>query len=204
MTRIKIDHLTHFVLLTSLAALALSRSGLAQEIVLELDSAQTQVNFTLGDILHTVHGTFALKQSRLKFDPMTGHASGLVIVESGSGQSGSDGRDKKMHKDVLESSRYPEITFTPVLVHGHVALQGDSEIEVVGKFNLHGFDHEITLKTHLHIAGEQLIADAHFPVPYVKWGLKNPSTFILRVSDTVSIDLRAVGRLTRPADSAIP
>ena len=204
MTRMKNFPLTRMVLLFLLIALLLSRSGLAQDVALELDSAQTQINFTLGDILHTVHGSFALKQSRLKFNPTTGQASGLVVVESGSGQSGSDGRDKKMRKDILESSRYPEITFTPVLIHGHVALQGDSEVEVVGNFNLHGLDHEIALKTHVHIIGDQLIADIHFPVPYVKWGLKNPSTFILRVSDSVSIDLRAIGRLTRPPDSIVP
>ncbi len=204
MTRIEILSLIRLVLLSFIVALLLCPSGLAQEVVLELDSAQTQINFTLGDILHTVHGTFALKPSRLKFNPATGQASGLVVVESSSGQSGNDGRDKKMHKDILESSRFPEITFTPVLVRGHIALQGDSEVEVRGNFNLHGVDHEITLKTHLHIAGDQLIADIHFPVPYVKWGLRNPSTFILRVSDTVSIDLRAIGRLTKPPDSIVP
>jgi len=43
-------------------------------------------------------------------------------------------------------------------------------------------------------------ADVHFIVPYVKWGLKNTSTFILRVSDKVNIDVHAVGHL---ADSSI-
>lgn len=204
MTRIEILPLTRLVLLSFIVVPFLCPSGHAQDVVLELDSVRTQINFTLGDILHTVHGTFALKQSRLKFDPTTGQTSGLVVVESSSGQSGNDGRDKKMHKEILESSRFPEITFTPVQVRGQIALQGDSEVEVRGNFNLHGVDHEITLKTHLHVAGDQLIADIHFPVPYVKWGLRNPSTFILRVSDTVNIDLRAIGRLARPPDSTVP
>jgi hypothetical protein len=39
-------------------------------------------------------------------------------------------------------------------------------------------------------------ATTRFSVPYVKWGLKNPSTFILRVSDSVDIDIRASGQLT--------
>jgi hypothetical protein len=37
-------------------------------------------------------------------------------------------------------------------------------------------------------------------VPYIKWGLKNPSTFIFRVSDTVDISIQAVGQLS--ADTA--
>jgi hypothetical protein len=31
----------------------------------------------------------------------------------------------------------------------------------------------------------------------VQWGMKNPSTFILRVSDKVDLDIAASGRLTQ-------
>jgi hypothetical protein len=37
------------------------------------------------------------------------------------------------------------------------------------------------------------IADTHFTIPYVKWGIKNPSTFFLRVSESVEIDVHATG-----------
>src|SRR5579863_9012986 len=72
--------------------------AVAQNAVLELDPAQSQVSFTLGDILHTVHGNFKLKRGTVKFDLTTGHASGLVIVDATSGDSGSHARDRKMHK----------------------------------------------------------------------------------------------------------
>ena len=204
MIRIGTLRLAGRVLLLSILVLPLSHPGNAQEVGLELNSAQTQIKFTLGDVLHTVHGTFALKPSRLRFNPTTGQTSGTVVVESFSGQSGNQSRDKKMHKEILESNAYPEITFTPIRFRGPLALQGDSDVDVTGIFKLHGIDHEITLKTHLHITGDQLIADMQFPVPYVKWGLRNPSTFILRVSDTVNIDLHATGRLTKAPDSTVP
>jgi hypothetical protein len=35
----------------------------------------------------------------------------------------------------------------------------------------------------------------HITIPYIKWGLKNPSTFILRASDKVEIDIHAVGQV---------
>jgi hypothetical protein len=31
-------------------------------------------------------------------------------------------------------------------------------------------------------------------VPYIKWGMKNPSTFILRVSDKVEITVETAAR----------
>ena len=57
----------------------------AQEMVLDLDPAKSQVNFTLPDVVHTVHGTFKLKGGAISFDPATGKATGEVIVDVTSG-----------------------------------------------------------------------------------------------------------------------
>jgi polyisoprenoid-binding protein YceI len=75
----------------------------AQEAVLELDPAQTHIEFTLAGALNTVHGTFKLKSGTIRFDPATGKAGGLVVGVT-SGNSGGGSRDHKMHKDVLASS----------------------------------------------------------------------------------------------------
>lgn len=185
-------------------ALSLPIRGLAQEALLEFDPTQTQIRFTLGDVLHTVHGMFRLKHGTITFNPLNGQTSGLVVVDATSGQSGSNGRDNKMHKSVLESKDYPEITFAPHRILGQIALQGDSQVEIPGVLTVHGGAHEITLKSHVHIAGNQLIADIHFSIPYAKWGLHNPSTFILRVNDTVDLDLHAVGHVSPQLAAGIP
>ena len=78
-------------------AVALAAPLLAQEVTVELDPAQTHIAFTLSDVLHTVHGTFKLKNGTVRFDPATGAASGLVVVDTTSGDSGSQARDRKMH-----------------------------------------------------------------------------------------------------------
>ena len=175
--------------------LSLPSWALAQETELEVDPSRTQVAFTLGDVLHTVHGTFKLKRGSIHFDPASGHAGGLVVVDAASGESGSHARDHKMHKDILESAQYPELSFTPQHVEGQVLPQGEFKVQVQGLLALHGSSHPLTLDVLAHLSGGQLIADTHFPVPYVSWGLKNPSTLFLRVNDTVDIAVHAVGHI---------
>src|SRR5579872_5135068 len=90
------------------------------ETVLDMDATRTKVEFTLADVLHTVHGNFKLKSGCIHFDPETGHASGALVVDAASGASGSDGRDRRMHKNILESQKFPEITFTPDRYEGRL------------------------------------------------------------------------------------
>jgi polyisoprenoid-binding protein YceI len=176
----------------------------AQEITLELDPANTRIEFTLGATLHTVHGTFALKSGTIHFNPLTGSASGLVLVDATSGDSGNTGRDRKMHKEILESQHYPEITFTPTKLSGKVELQGDSSVQVDGIFRLHGTDHPLTLTLSVRAKGNALSARTHIVISYLAWGLKNPNTFLLHVSDKVDIEISAVGQvLPVPSQPAV-
>ena len=172
----------------------------AQDMVFQLDPAQSHVNFTLGDVLHTVHGTFQLKGGTIRFNPKTGEASGSLVVDATSGNSGNKSRDRRMHRQILEDDKYPEIVFTPQHVAGKLLPQGASQMELQGLMTLHGQQHPMTVDMPVQINHDHASADVHFIVPYVKWGLKNPSTFILRVSDKVNIDVHAVGHL---ADSSV-
>lgn len=168
-------------------------AAIAEEKVVEFDPAKTRVEFTLGDVLHLVHGTFQLKSGEIRFDPATGAASGAILIDATSGDSGSKARDKKMHKDILESGRYPDISFLPKKIIGTVSPQGASRVQIQGIFRMHGSDHDLTIILPVQINGNELSATTQFQVPYTAWGLKNPSTFILRVSDKVNIGILASG-----------
>jgi polyisoprenoid-binding protein YceI len=175
---------------------------LAQDMAVELDPVSTRIEFTVTATLHTVHGTFALKSGTVHFNSSTGSASGLVIVDATSGDSGNKGRDHKMHQEVLESQRFPEITFTPTRMSGRVDPQGTSRVQIDGIFKLHGADHPITLTLPVQAQGQNLSVQTHIIVPYVAWGLKDPSTFILHVGEKVDIDINATGRVTLAAQPA--
>jgi polyisoprenoid-binding protein YceI len=181
-------------------AFAIPRPIHAQERILTLDPAQTKIDYTLGATLHTVHGTFQLKSGEIRFDPQTGAASGSIIVDAKSGQSGNDSRDGKMHREIILSQKFPEIIFKARHVAGSLKelaqLKAASEVQVAGVFELLGKDHDMTLTVSVQPSGGQLQASSRFAVPYIEWGLKNPNTFVLKVSPTVDIDIHAAGRLT--------
>lgn len=175
------------------AALTASAQGSA----LQIDPAKSTVKFTLDASLHTVHGSFQLKPAALKFDPASGQISGEIVVDAKSGQTGNGMRDRKMNKDVLESESYPEISFHPDHVDGVVKNSGTSSVNVRGMFNLHGVERQITVPAQVDMENGTWSVAVHFTVPYQKWGLKNPSTLFLRVSDSVQIDLLAAGTVAQ-------
>ena len=177
---------------------ALGCIATAQEVILRCDPVATTANFTLGDVLHTVHGTFQEKSCDFHFEPASQRVSGEIIFDATSGNSGNDKRDRKMHKEVLESTRYPEISFRPDRIEGKVASTGSSTVQVHGMFGIHGDEHEITTPVTITFNAEHWEASAQFPVPYAKWGMKNPSVLLLRVGDTVMIDLHAAGAVGAP------
>ena len=159
---------------------------------LAIDPAQTKVEFTLGSLLHTVHGDFHLKRGTLSFDPQSGQASGEIVVDAASGESGNESRDKRMHAAILEITKYPEITFRPDRVDGRVSPEGKSQVQLHGAFSIHGVEHEILLPVTVEAAGGQYNVTGILEVPYVKWGMKNPSTLMLRVDDKVEITIHTV------------
>jgi polyisoprenoid-binding protein YceI len=186
----------NLTLITLALALSLSPAASAAEYHLLLAPDSTRVNWTLGDVLHTVHGTFKLKCGEIVFDTGSGKASGDVVVDAASGQSGSSARDGRMHKSVLESAKYPEIAFSPDHVEGKVERTGTSNVKLHGIFTIHGAAHELTVPVRVTAQGDKLDANLKFDVPFVAWGMKDPSTLFLKVNKEVQIEMQLAARLS--------
>jgi polyisoprenoid-binding protein YceI len=169
----------------------------ASEIQLSLDPAQCKLNWTVDSTLHVVHGTFNIKQGIVHFDPETGQASGEIIVYVTSGETGNSSRDEKMHKEVLQSAKYPEAIFKPTQVEGHLARIGPSDVKLHGTLNLHGSDHDIVALVHPDLSNEHWTATAKFDIPFIQWGLKDPSNFLLKVKPIVKLDLQMSGAVSK-------
>ncbi|MDE3188011.1 MAG: YceI family protein [Acidobacteriota bacterium] len=179
----------------ALLPLILAPGAFAQHQTFAVNPDASQVAFFLGGADHGTHGTFHLQSGMVDFDRSAPKISGSIVVAAGSGNTGNQSRDHKMITEVLDAAHFGEITFVPQSYQGTIAASGDSTIQVAGVFTLHGTPHDLTVPMQIHIDGANCTAKTHFTVPYVKWGLKDPSIFILKVAKEVSIDLTLTGRL---------
>jgi polyisoprenoid-binding protein YceI len=185
----------------SLAAFALAGllapAALAQHQTFVVNPDASGVNMTLKTTHELVNGTFHVQSGSIEFDRSTPRMSGSVVVLAGSGKTGNDSRDKKMYRDILEVEQYATVSFEPKTYTGAIAPSGDSTIQVTGIFTLLGTPHEITVPMLVHLEGTSATAKAHFVVPYVQWGLKNPSFMIWKADNDVAIDLNLVGAISK-------
>jgi polyisoprenoid-binding protein YceI len=185
----------------SIAALTLTvilaPAALAQPQTFVINSDASEVKITLKTTHEIVNGTFHVKYGSIEFDRSAPKMSGAVVVLAASGKTGNSSRDKKMNKDVLEVEQHATISFEPKTYTGVIAASGDSTIQVTGVFTLLGTPHEITIPVSVHLDGARTTAMAHFMVPYVQWGLKNPSFLFWKADDDVAIDLDLAGAISK-------
>lgn len=169
----------------------------AREYVYRLETEASEVTFALNAFLHKVHGGFAVSEGEVRFDPACGEASGEIIVDATSGDTGNKKRDRDMHRKVLESEAYPRIVLDILGFRGDLSLDVPSEVEVDARLRIHGAEHSLSLPVRLEpMEGGRLRAETSFVVPYVEWGMKNPSTLFLRVAKEVTVTIDVIGTIS--------
>jgi polyisoprenoid-binding protein YceI len=179
-----------FLLLIVVGSVAAS----AQQ-TLQLDTAASEIHFTLSDVLHTVRGTFKVTEGSLLLGRNAGEMKGNIVVGAATGESGNSSRDHRMTESELMVKKYPSIVFQPEHFTGALAASGKSSIIVSGVFTLLGTAHPITVPMQVEATGNRYTATGTFAVPYVAWGMKDPSTFMLRVGKEVQIEIKLVATL---------
>ena len=163
----------------------------------KIDPAASEVHFTLGASDHPVEGTFQVTSGEFTFDPGTGAMTGMVTVDASSGESGNKSRDKKMTSAQLKAQTYATITFAPTKFTGQLKDSGDSTGQVDGTFTLIGQAHSISVPMTVHMEGDRFTATGSFTVPFVSWGVKDPSFMFLKVDKEVKVQLKLAGTVTK-------
>jgi YceI-like protein len=178
-------------------AVIFAQAALAQHQTFLVNPDASEVKMTLNTTHEVVTGNFHIQSGSVEFDDGIPKMSGLIVVAAGSGKTGNDSRDKKMNKEILKVEKYATVSFEPKTYAGAIAPSGDSAIQVTGIFTLLGTPHEITVPMMVNMIGANATAKAHFVVPYVQWGLQNPSFLIWKAENDVAIDLNLVGAISK-------
>lgn len=173
----------------------MAAASAAEESVLVLDPAASKVSFTLEATGHDVEGILAVQSGRIAFDPETGAAAGEITVDLKSARTGNGSRDRTMHEKVLEDAAYPLAVFRAEHLRGALAPAGPSQVTLDGTLTFHGADHKVSLPAKVEVKDGRLTAETSFPVPFVEWGLQDPSLAFLRVAKVVSVKVVARGAL---------
>lgn len=167
----------------------------AAERTLVLDPEATSISFVLDATLHTVHGRLELERGAVTFDELPGPARGEVVVDASSALTGNDKRDRKMHDDVLRSGVFPDLVLTVEEVDGELPEDGEGRLRLAGVFVVLGDRHPVELDLQVRRSGDLVAFETTFEVPYVDWGIKDPSKFVLRVGKAVTVTVSGEGRL---------
>jgi len=175
--------------------LALASPSAAAELQVELDPELTSIAFRLQATMHSVHGSAATASGSLRLSTESGVMAGEVTVDATTAETGNTKRDKKMHRKVLRTADHSRIVLRAQRLEGELARHGTSDVTLYGEIEILGKSHEIAIPFQIQIEGERFTAKTEFEIPYVEWGLEDPSTFVLRVAKVVEVTVKAEGTI---------
>jgi polyisoprenoid-binding protein YceI len=181
----------------AVAAVVVTGTAWGQAQHYKVDPALSEVHFSVGASDGAVKGTFRVSGGEFTLDPASGAMTGTVTVDAASGESGNTKRDKNMTKNQMKAQTYSTVTFAPAKFSGQVKDAGDSTGQVDGTFSLLGQAHPLSVPMNVHIDGDHFTATGNFDVPYVSWGMKDPSFFVLKVEKQVKVDLKLAGTIAK-------
>lgn len=187
--------------LVTVALFTIASPLAAGELQIELDPELMSITFRLQATLHSVHGSATTASGSLRLNSESGGIEGVVTVDATTAETGNTKRDKKMHGKVLLTADHPEIVLRARILEGKLARVGTSDVTLHGEMEILGLSHEVAIPLQVEIDGSHFTAKAEFDIPYVEWGLKDPSTFVLRVAKEVVVTVTAKGTVTIPAET---
>jgi polyisoprenoid-binding protein YceI len=173
----------------------------SDEIVLRLVPAKTAATFQVSATFFDIEGALTISSGQIRLDRLTGEASGQVMIDLRSTKTGNRLRDWEMHRRVLESERYPLVVFRVERLLGTLPPSGTSDLMLAGIVMMHGAEHALAVPLRASVAGDTVSATALFEIPYVAWGLRDPSMFFLRVAPVAAVSVRTAGDLRVDPDA---
>ncbi len=168
--------------------------------VLKVDPAQSTVTFHGSSTLHDFDGTAKLVAGA--FDLAAGH--GMIEADAASMNTASEGRDEKLHGEIMVTKTWPRIRFD--LTRFEPAPSGVTGGIAHGRWTMHGVTREISIPLTFSDVGTPAVrhAKAAFTLDIRRWSIPVPRVVIITVDPLikVALDLALVPDATAVATPA--
>jgi polyisoprenoid-binding protein YceI len=159
----------------------------------EVVPSKSSVTFTISTTFNEIEGKAKTFKGSLNIpdaakDLATG-TSASIVIDAKSMETGNKGRDKDMHKDVLESEKHPEIKIAIKKITADPALY---TYKVSADVTMHGVTKTVDFKTSaLSFTGADgklsLSISGKVKINMTDWGMTPPSIVVNKVSPEVVI-----------------
>ncbi|MFO0692533.1 MAG: YceI family protein [Polyangiales bacterium] len=188
--------------------------ALAEVRTFEVRAGTSRVSFVSDAPLETLNGVSSQVSGELRVDTSdVTTARGAVEVATASLRTGNDLRDEHLRSSTwLDAANHPAIRFELLGVSGarELAPNRSTNVEVRGRFTLHGVSKEVTVRAQVklmpltdamrgqagNLTGDVLRIHATFNVRLTDFGVSVPSIVQLKVSNEIAVEvsLTAVAR----------
>jgi polyisoprenoid-binding protein YceI len=104
--------------------------------------------------------------------------------------------NQELREIVLETEKYPTITFRSTNVTGKLQRDGSFDAKIQGNITLHGVTRPITIPARVRLDGDDLRAQGEFTVERSDYNVKATSAFhgTVRVRDKLKFSFDIVAR----------
>jgi len=145
-------------------------------------------NPTLAVREYTGDATLASASLEQAFVRVTAQSASLEVTDDVSQKDRAD-IENKMRQEVLETSRYPEISFESSTVMPNKLGENSYTVNVSGNLTLHGVTRNETIYAQVAINGDTLRAFGEFALRQTDYGIKLVSVAggTLKVKDEVKV-----------------
>ena len=109
-----------------------------------------------------------MEDSRLTFAV---HSRSLIVVDDLNDKDRAEIQNN-MHDEVLETAKYPEISFASTAIESTKVLEGLYRIKVTGNLTLHGVTRKHVMTTQVVFMGESLRASGDFTLLQTDYGIR--------------------------------
>ena len=130
-----------------------------------------------------------------------------VVVEVRNLKSDRVQRDRYLQREILETQRFPEVSFVPTELRGlqgGVPRSGELQVEMAGDLTVRDVTRQVTWQGTAHFSDSDIVLNATLVTTFAQLGLTKPSVAVLlSVEDKVQLeaDLRLL-RVDEPEEGA--